>query len=393
VSRAADVAPLDPRAYAVLGEAGLGPELFNPLQHRCCELVERYARELGIGLCARLGLLDLLAEPRSVAALRDARGFVPSFDSALRWLLEHARHAGMLVREHDSGGADAYRLTGPPPVAAPGPLRTAGLAADPSYAPAYDLLDVAAELYPRVARGEVQAERALFMRVALWVSYFHNANGYYALNNRVAAHAAASRLIGGTVLEVGAGLGSATEALLEELRARDLLSAVQGYRVTEPVVFFRRRAQRTLDAAWPRVPLVFDALDMNHPWTSQGIAPGSYALVWGVNVFHLARSLDGVLRAALDALTPGGWLVVGEGVRPSPTEPVGAELPFQLLEGFHDVVLDPATRPTAGFLTADAWEEALRRAGFAEIELVPPLPRLQRYYPGLLSAAFCARRA
>jgi SAM-dependent methyltransferase len=116
-------------------------------------------------------------------------------------------------------------------------------------------------------------------------------------------------------------------------------------------------------------------------------------LVWGVNVFHLARHLDRVLAEAREALAPGGWLVVGEGVRPAPGEPVGAELPFQLLESFHDVVLDPVTRPTAGFLTADVWESALRRAGFAPVEIVPDLARLRLHYAGFLGAAFCGRRA
>jgi SAM-dependent methyltransferase len=386
---ALDVRALDPRAYAVLAEAGLGPALFNARQHRSCELVERYARDLAIALCGRLGVFDLVAAPRTAASVRDAGGFVPGFDRALRWLLEHARHAGALARH---GGA--YRLAGPPPEPALAALKTAGLADDPSYAPAYELLDVAADLYPRVARGEVAAERALFLRVGLWMSYFNNANSYYALNNRVAAHAAAARFpAGGTVLEVGAGLGSATEALLEELRARDRLTGLARYRATEPVVFFRRRARRTLDAAWAGAPISVDDLDLNEPWSAQGIAPGSCALVWGVNVFHLARRLDDVLRAAHDALAPGGWLVVGEGVRPSATATVGAELPFQLLDSFHAVVLDPVTRPTAGFLTAGAWDAALRRAGFADIETVPNVSRLQHYYPGLLAAAFCARRA
>ncbi len=391
MSEASEVAPPDPRAYAVLAEAGLGPELFNPAQHRSCELVERYARALSLELCARLGVLDQLVEPGTVEAVREARGFVPSFDRPLRWLLEHARQAGVLARDRDG----SYRLAAPPHRPALAALRAAGLAADPSYAPAYELLDVAAELYPRVARGEVQAERALFLRVSLWVSYFSNANRYYALNNRVAAHAAAARLAetAATLLEVGAGLGSASEALLEELRARDRLAAVRAYRVTEPVVFFRRRAQRALAAAWPDVPLAFDSLDLNQPWAAQGVAPGSCALVWGVNAFHLARRLDDSLRAAREALAPGGWLVVGEGVRPSATETVGAELPFQLLDGFHDVDLDPATRPSAGFLTADAWVAALQRAGFARVEMAPDVPRLQRYYPGLVAAAFCARRS
>lgn len=387
-----DVPAPDPRTYAVLAEAGLGSELFNPEQHRSCELVERYARGLGIDLCARLGVLDALAAPRTPEAIRAVCGFTPSFDRTLRWLLAHACHAGVLARD-----GDAYRLAAPAPPREPAlaAIRAAGIAADPSYAPAYELLDVAAALYPRVARGEVQAERALFLRVSLWVAYFSNANGYYALTNRVAAHAAAARLpaAGGRVLEVGAGLGSATEALLEELRARGRLSAVHAYRATDPVAFFRRRAQRALDAAWADAPLAFDALDLNQPWPAQGIAPGSCTLVWGVNVFHLARRLDEVLGAAREALAPDGWLVVGEGVRPAATRPVGAELPFQLLDSFHDVCLDPVARPTAGFLTADAWQAALRRAGFAHLETVPDVQRLQQCYPGFMAAAFCARRS
>jgi polyketide synthase PksN len=168
---------------------------------------------------------------------------------------------------------------------------------------------------------------------------------------------------------------------------------VVAYRMTEPVPFFRRRAERALEAVWPGAPLSVGDLDINRPWAAQDVAPGSCALVWGVNVFHLARRLDDVLSDARAALRTGGWLVVGEGVRPAADEPVDAELPFQLLDSFHDVVLDPATRPTAGFLTAEAWQAALRRAGFSRVEAVPDVYKLRRHYPGFLAAAFCAQRS
>ena len=35
--------PPDARIYELLAEAGFGADLFNPRQHRCCELVDRYA--------------------------------------------------------------------------------------------------------------------------------------------------------------------------------------------------------------------------------------------------------------------------------------------------------------------------------------------------------------
>jgi SAM-dependent methyltransferase len=384
------VPPPDPRAYEILAEAGLGADLFNPRQHASCVLVERYALHVTVDVCARLGVLGLLETPRTVDDLCAALAFAPSFGRPLRWLLERLRLAGLLARDHH-----AYRLAAPTPEPALERVRAEGLAHDPSYAPAYELLDVVAALYPRVASGEVQAERALFFRVGLWVAYFSNANGYYALNNRVAARAAVARLPSpvGTVLEVGAGLGSGTQAFLEALRAAGREADVAAYRMTEPVPFFRRRAERALEAAWPGGPLSVGELDINRPWAAQDIAPGSCTLVWGVNVFHLASRLDDVLSDARAALGTGGWLVVGEGVRPAPDEPVDAELPFQLLDSFHHVVLDPATRPTAGFLTAEAWEAALRRAGFMRIEMVPDVHRLRRHYPGFLAAAFCAQRS
>jgi SAM-dependent methyltransferase len=380
--------PIDPAAYTLLAEAGLGPEPFNPVQHHACELVELYALHQAIALADRLGLPPLLHTPRPVDDIVAAAGFVPAFRPALAWLVGRLADAGLL--EERQGG---YRLTAPLPPPALAAIRTAGLAIDASYAPAYALLDEAAALYPRVARGETSGERALFLRASLWVAYFANTNPYYALNNRVAAHAAAARVAPpATVLEVGAGLGSATDALLGALRHAGRLADLAAYRTTEPVVFFRRRAERTLAAAWPGVPLAFSALDVNAPWADQGVAAGSADLVWGVNVFHLARELDVVLREAFTALRAGGWLVVGEGLRPAPGRRVGAELPFQLLESFTAVTLDPVARPTAGFLTAEHWQAALGRTGFTPVVLVPDAIRLRALYPGFVAAAICGRR-
>jgi SAM-dependent methyltransferase len=118
----------------------------------------------------------------------------------------------------------------------------------------------------------------------------------------------------------------------------------------------------------------------------------SQHLVWGVNVFHLARDLDAVLCEAHAILARGGWLVIGEGMRPFDECVVGAELPFRLLESFTGVRLDPATRPTPGFLTAEHWLAALERAGFDDVAVVPNAIRLRTHYPGMLTAAACGRR-
>ena len=376
-----DIPPPDPRAYDLLAEAGFGPDVFNPRQHRSCELVDRYALAHAAALLRALDLESLLATPKTVAARR----FAEAFRRPLAWLLRFLAHAGALAAD-----GDRYRLASAPDVPALGEVRAAVLDTDPSYAPALALLDEAATIYPRVARGETSGERALFLRARLWVDYFDNANGYYGPTNRVAARTAAARLPKrGRVLEVGAGLGSATSALLEELATPDAIGA---YTVTEPVPFFRRRAERSLAAARPDAPLIFAALDVNQPWAAQGVAAAGHDLVFGVNVMHLARDLDAALREAWAALAPGGTLVLGEGLRPGPEIPVAAELPFQLLESFADVATHPETRPSAGFLTAETWLAALRRAGFVDPSLEPDAIRLRALAPRFLAAAVVGRR-
>jgi len=371
-----DVTPPDERCYPPLAAVGLSPDPFDPIQDRACKLVDLYTLHVAIDLLRELADPDLLARGASADDLLARGGYVAAFRPALGWLLGRAAEAGLDVRT-------------PLPRTNRAAVRAACLAIAPSFVPAFTLMDEAASLYPRVARGEVNGDRALLMKASLWVTYFDNRNGYYALNNQVVAVAAAARAAGAgpaRVLEVGAGLGSATEALLRGL------PAVERYHVTEPIAFFRRRAERTLRAAHPSVALEFGALDVNGRWAAQGVRPADYTLVVGVNVFHLARDLVATLREAFEALEPGGWLVAGEAIRPRPDACVGAELPFQILQSYHAVETDPELRPTPGFLTAEGWIEALARAGFTEIALVPDAIRLRDLWEGAMTAAVCGRR-
>jgi SAM-dependent methyltransferase len=371
-----DVGPPDPRLYPLLAAAGLSPDPFGPIQDRACKLVDLYTLHVAVDLLRELADPALLARGASADDLLARGGFVAAFRPALGWLLGRAT----------AGGVD---LRMPLPRTDRAAVRAACLATDPSYVPAFTLIDEAAALYPRVARGEVGGDRALLMKASLWVAYFDNRNGYYALNNRVVAKTAAARAAGAEpacVLEVGAGLGSATEAVL------GCLPAVDHYHVTEPLPFFRRRAERALRAAHPGVALEFGALDVNGCWAAQGVRPAGHTLVIGVNVFHLARDLVATLREAFEALEPGGWLVAGEAIRPHPHVCVGAELPFQILQSYHAVETDPELRPTPGFLTAEGWTEALARAGFTEIALVPDAARLRDFWEGAITAAVCGRR-
>src|SRR5437870_12998044 len=108
-------------------------------------------------------------------------------------------------------------------------VREAQLWHDPSSLPSYTLAGTVAQDYPAFLRGEASGEEVLFAprRLRLWVDYFSNENGLYAVNNRVGAVAVEQWLpwSGSVILELGGGLGSGTPALLPRLEAAGRLGA------------------------------------------------------------------------------------------------------------------------------------------------------------------------
>lgn len=399
---------LDPRFYERLGEV---PEsLFDDHLYWSVELIERYAREWALEIAHRLGLpaaLEAAADRGATAGdLAASLELAPGFVYPLSWVLEQLAALGEADAAGVPGRAAGRRfraVRGRPRTARRGPVREALLDHGADNAPFVELLDAAGEAWPRVARGEVRGEDELLSpgKIGLWLRFFANDNPVYALNNRLAAVAAAHRLpaSGGVrLLEVGAGAGSGGEALLEALEAAGRLGCLTAYRLTEPAAMLRRRAIRALAGRWPEVPLAEGALDIDRPWSDrpdrpgQEVEPGSFDLVFGVNVFHVAVDLGRALAEAREALRPGGRLVVGECLRPFPGQPVAAEMTFLPLEGFREVRTDPELRPHPGFLTPELWVANLERAGFAEIEVVPDVCSLREIYPRVAAGAVCGRR-
>jgi SAM-dependent methyltransferase len=403
---------LDPRVFDHLGE--IPPALLTDSLHTSVELIERLAREWAVTLAHELGVaraLETAEGGTTAAALAETLGTGAGFAQPLAWLLEELTAAGEVVATGTPAlapvptsagavlGERRYRL-------APGSggirparvdvLREAILEHDPANAPFVELIDLAGRTWPRVAAGEVRGEAALLgpSNLGLWMRYFSNDNPGYAVNNRFAAVAAANRLGGGRVLEVGAGAGSGTMALLELLERDGRLDDVAEYRLTEPAPMLLRRAGREVGARWPELAaraLRSGGLDIDKPWGEQGIEPGSVDLVVGVNVFHVAEDLGFTLAEARRALAPGGWLAAGECLKPRPGQPVAAEIIFLLIEGFREVATDPQLRPAPGFLTPELWVEQLEAAGFREAELVPDVRVVRDHYPRFATGVVCGR--
>jgi SAM-dependent methyltransferase len=369
--------------------------VFSEQLYQSIELMERYSIDLAIDLLRRLDVVDQLDEWRSADELCDMLSFQPRFRFALSWILERLLETGCMDVRVD-GNTRSYHLRRAlwePDLAQ---LRVVGINIDPANAATLDLLDHATSLYPAVARGDQSGDQSVIgpQGIGLWLNYFNNDNLTYAVNNWVSAVVAADRLSMRPrlrILEVGAGPGSATDALLRCLDERGLLPRMERYLITEPNAFFRRRGQRELAKRYTDLPLEWDALDINSPWDAQGVASGEFDLVYAVNVLHISKDLLFSLNQARSALKENGWLVIGECLRPHLNQPIYPELMFQILESFIDVQTNPEFRPNPGFLTANHWRRAFARAGFQGVEVAPDIDAIREIYPHFFTGSICAR--
>ena len=266
----------DPRLAECLKE--FPPAIFSERLYQSVELMERYSIELAVDLLGHLNLVDQLGAWRSADELCGVLGFQPRFRFALQWILARLLESGCL-QMRDDGAIRSYRLQNTPWKTDLKYLRALGLDIDPANAATFDLLDYVAGVYPAVATDRQSGDHNLFgpQGIPLWLNYFHNDNLTYAVNNWVGAAAAADRLCSRPtlrVVEIGAGTGSATDILLKLLSERGLLPRLERYVVTEPNAYFRRCNQRKLTAQHPNLPLEWSAVDLNLPWSAQGIRSG-----------------------------------------------------------------------------------------------------------------------
>jgi SAM-dependent methyltransferase len=387
------VPPRNPRLTRLLKD--YPAPVFSEQLYQSIELMERYSIDLAIDLLRHLNVIDQLDEWRSAGELCDMLSFQPRFSFALSWILERLVETGCMEVRVD-GNTRSYHLRRAPWEPELAHLRAIGLAISRANTATLDLLDHSTSVYPAVARGEQSGDHSLIgpESVGLWLNYFNNDNLTYAVNNWVSAVLAADRLSTRRqlrILEVGAGSGSASEALLRWFDERGLLPQIERYLITEPNAFFRRRGQRELAKQYPDVALEWDPLDINSRWDAQGIASGEFDLVYAVNVLHISKDLLFSLNQARSALKGHGWLVIGECLRPHANQPIYPELMFQILESFTEVQTDPEFRPNPGFLTANHWRRAFARAGFQGVGIAPDIDAIREIYPHFFTGAICAQ--
>ncbi|MGD1147459.1 MAG: class I SAM-dependent methyltransferase [Thermoanaerobaculaceae bacterium] len=361
--------------------------VFNEAFKQASERLDRFVGALSVELAAGLGLGAGDLPP--VERIAEQRGWRDGGTLPLRWLLETLELYGEAERR-----GDGWRLKGGVPPVSSGQLRAEAEHAVPAARPAYEVFTLSAGSLPGVLKGELRGEDALFgpSAMGLWFDYFSNSNPHYAPNNLVTALAIERSVgAGARVFEVGGGSGSAALAVFDAMA--EAHKTPSNYLFTELQPAFLRRGVRAIQQVLPNgCDLRTLRYDIDGDPAAQGVEAGQFDAILGVNTLHLAREVVATLGRLRTLLRPGGVLVVGELLRPTPTAAVHLELPFTLLTTYSQAPLEEGIRVRPGFMSARGWRRALEAAGFTEISILPAeIERCAQIYPGFYCGAITAR--
>ncbi|MBB5139591.1 acyl transferase domain-containing protein/NADPH:quinone reductase-like Zn-dependent oxidoreductase/acyl carrier protein [Thermocatellispora tengchongensis] len=252
------------------------------------------------------------------------------------------------------------RPAGPPPDGLFRGLLDAGA----SCAPQTALAVRACLRLPELLRGECTASDVLAAGGAgELMEQFHDAGPAELAAYRM-ARALVERIAAGwpddrplRVLEVGAGVGGATAALLPVLPAGRTRYTVTD--AAEPALARLRQRFSGYDF------VDYAVLDLDADPAEQGQA-GGHDLVVAAGCLHLTRDLAAALRRLHALLAPGGKLLVAEPHRIGPLLPLSG-----LTAEFWDFD-DHDLRPDSPLLPGERWPGLLAETGYTEIVQIGP---------------------
>ncbi|MDO9003892.1 MAG: type I polyketide synthase [Aquabacterium sp.] len=193
---------------------------------------------------------------------------------------------------------------------------------------------------------------------------YRQAAGFKALNDSAAqiltdwlANTPQGRRL--RILEIGAGTGGTTRALLPLLTANRV-----EYVYTDLSAAFFAQAETDF-AAYPFVR--YQTLDISRDPKTQGFSLGDFDWVIAANAIHATADLTVSLAHIRQLLSPSGVLMLLEGLEPQ----LWVDLVFGLTPGWW-AYTDDRLQQGYPLLSAPAWQQTLRKAGFDEAAFIIP---------------------
>ncbi|HLV34897.1 MAG TPA: type I polyketide synthase [Spirillospora sp.] len=295
----------------------------------------------------------------TIDELASRLGIIPRYRPLLQHLLTVLVAEGFLVASPEGD----FEVVQTPDSVDSGGSADALAAQFADYAPMLDLLGRCGPALAGVLRGEIDPLHLLFPNGSLAeTEALYQEIPTAVLYNGIVRQTVAAITAGSVgrlrVLEIGAGTGGTTAALLPELPAERT-----DYVFTDVSPLFLERAREKFS----RYPFVrYELLDIEQEPDAQGFAGQQFDVIVAANVLHATENLTQTLAHVRHLLAPGGRLILMEGTRPQRW----VDLTFGLTEGwwrFHDFSL----RPSYPLLTRSAWKNLLQEQGFDQVVMLP----------------------
>lgn len=315
-------------------------------------LLEQITRACATATLRERGVFARAGERHDLGSALRASGFRATYRHLLRRWLERIAEAGLLRVEGTHFVADQ-------PLPDPGlpALWSEGERAFADNRPLFDYVRHCGSMLEPVLCGRESPLETLFPGGS-----FDLARGLYERSammryvNELAA--AAFEHLGALVpagrsmrvLEIGAGTGGTTSALLPALPPHRFR-----YCYTDVSDVFLQQARERF-GHWPGIE--FGLLDLEKPAAEQGYAPGSFDVIVAANAVHAVKDLRSALHRLRELLAPGGLVVLVE----STTHFHYFDMTTGLIEGWQHFADD--LRGDHPLLGAAAWRQAFSEAGY-----------------------------
>jgi polyketide synthase PksN len=243
----------------------------------------------------------------------------------------------------------------------------------PGMAPFIHLLTVCAQELPHVLRGHKTHMEVMFPKGSMeLVGPIYKGNEQSDFYNTLVAQSLAGFIRkrlnsadGGKVriLEVGAGTGGTSAAVLETIR--EFGDRVE-YVYSDISKKFAQFGEREFGAEYPFTR--FGVLDIERHPALQDYEGGSFDIIFGSNVFHATRRIRRTLDHCKYLLETNGLLILNEvtALRDIST------LTFGLTEGWWFYEDEEVRIPGAPLLSLDKWKQLLTESGF--LRVLAPCP-------------------
>lgn len=329
-------------------EAAVYKEVFDHLERLSAAHIMKAFREMGQGFS--------LSQRFSLETLAEQTGVVSQYRRLLKRLLEVLTEEGILRQT-----GDQWEVASQPDLCDPHEQAAAFLSKYPDARAEFALLDRCGSKLSEVLQGKCNPLPLLFPEnEEITAASLYQDSAAAQAANEVIRRVFALLLERfpqnrrARILEIGAGTGGATSAILPYLSERET-----DYLFTDIAPLLVHQAREKFS---PYPFLRYQVLDIERSPSDQGFdGQEQYDIILAANVLHATQNLRQTLQHVTQLLSPGGMLVLLEGT----ARLRFIDLIFGLTDGwwrFNDTDL----RSSHPLISASRWRELLRECGFEE---------------------------